>query len=210
MTTEEFINSIKLDGEEWKTIPGWENLYYVSTFGRLVRAKSKTWPNSLMTPYKMCRRKKVYLGIKLQHNGFRGHYSVHRLVALTFIPNPHNYPCIDHIDCDSTNNHVSNLRWCTVHMNNMNPISRKRESESHLGRPNTAQNRSVVQLKDGKLIKIYRTMTDPEKEALKFNHASIHRVCNGKAPHHKGFQWMYLEDYNALVNKSKNSQSTLD
>ena len=36
---------------------------------------------------------------------------VHRLVAKYFVPNPHNLGCIDHIDSDPTNNHVTNLRW---------------------------------------------------------------------------------------------------
>lgn len=41
------------------------------------------------------------------------HYTVHRIVAETFIPNPENKPTVDHIDIDPHNNAVSNLRWAT-------------------------------------------------------------------------------------------------
>lgn len=41
----------------------------------------------------------------------------HRLVALSFIDNPKNYPVVNHIDGDKLNNLISNLEWCTVQYN---------------------------------------------------------------------------------------------
>jgi len=39
--------------------------------------------------------------------------SIHRLVAIHFIPNPDNHPEVNHIDADKSNYSVDNLEWCT-------------------------------------------------------------------------------------------------
>lgn len=58
--------------------------------------------------------KKGYLQVCLTN---KNTYSIHRLVALTFIENEENKPEVNHIDGNKLNNHISNLEWCTTQEN---------------------------------------------------------------------------------------------
>ena len=49
----------------------------------------------------------------------------HRLIALQFIPNPDNLPQVDHINHDTTDYHLSNLRWVSGSTNQKNKASNK-------------------------------------------------------------------------------------
>lgn len=62
--------------------------------------------------------KNGYVRIHVSHDGKQFKFFVHRLVAQTFIPNPNNKPCVNHINGDKTNNCVDNLEWCTYSENN--------------------------------------------------------------------------------------------
>ncbi len=58
---------------------------------------------------------------------------VHRVVAILFIPNLENKPEIDHINGDKLDNRAINLQWCLHKENINNPITKRRQSESHKG-----------------------------------------------------------------------------
>lgn len=72
-----------------------------------------------------------------KHNGyyrFASGYLVHRAVAELFIPNPENKYCVDHIDTNTFNNNVNNLRWVTHKENQNNNLTKLHLSKSLKGR----------------------------------------------------------------------------
>ena len=101
--------------EEWKYIEGYEGLYQVSNYGR-VRSLFYRKKNQVQL-LKLRKVTKGYLQVALWKNRKRKDFMVHKLVAEAFIPNPNNYPQINHKDEDKTNNCVENLEWCTNEYN---------------------------------------------------------------------------------------------
>ena len=99
--------------EIWKDIPGYEGEYKVSNMGNVYSIIKHRLSSLILN------KTLGYLFVNLHGKNYR----VHRLVALTFIPNPENKPYIDHINTIKTDNRVENLRWCTPMENTHNPIS---------------------------------------------------------------------------------------
>lgn len=99
--------------EIWKTIIIDNEItnYEASTNGFI---RNKTTKHIL----KGCLNNSGYLMVTICLDGKRHpYYLVHRLIALTFIPNPYNYPEVNHKDEIKTNNSVENLEWCTSKYN---------------------------------------------------------------------------------------------
>ncbi len=61
-----------------------------------------------------------YLIVALCKDGKQKNFYIHRLIATYYIPNPHNYECVDHKDRNRQNNLINNLRWVTNQMNCQN------------------------------------------------------------------------------------------
>lgn len=124
-----------LDGEEWIPVVGFEDLYAVSNKGRVASLQYHGKPSfSIMSIINV----KGYPAVKIRNSKtrFASILKVHRLVAEAFIPNPDGKPCIDHIDTNTTNNSVENLKWVTNLENQRNPLTLSRIS-SHMQEMNS-------------------------------------------------------------------------
>lgn len=89
-------------------------LYQVSNTGRIRSLKFKN-ANGTIDRIKILKlnNRNGYLTIQLSKETKRRTFQVSRLVAQAFIPNPKNYPVVNHIDYNKQNNNVDNLEWCT-------------------------------------------------------------------------------------------------
>ena len=124
--------------EIWKPIKDYEGWYEASTLGRIRSVKRtftdkkgrvRTFEEHILSPAKTSQ--KGYLGVMLCKKGEYKTKKVHRLVAETFIENPHNLPEVNHKDENTQNNAVDNLEWATTKYNSQYGTRPKRISEKN-------------------------------------------------------------------------------
>lgn len=188
--------------EIWKDIQGYEGLYQVSNLGRV---------KSLGRSGKGCSLEDRVLKPMINDDGYElvnlkssNHiakwHSVHRLVAIHFIPNPNDYKEINHKDEIKNNNTVSNLEWCTRKYNVGYGTVKERQSINKRGQSNSWLNKPVLQYSlDGKFIAEYNSTTQAAKElsqTLNKDWEKIKKAINNQLriyPNGKsyGYKWRY-------------------
>ena len=105
--------------EIWKPVRDYEGLYEVSNLGRIKSLKriikadfhfgnTRTYKERILKVGNV----RGYQQVNLLDRNSKNKY-VHRLVAEAFLDNPNNYPVINHINGDKTDNRAENLEWCT-------------------------------------------------------------------------------------------------
>ncbi len=111
--------------EEYKIITGSEN-YEVSSFGNIRNANTKRMLKHQID-------KGGYSTVSFRIAGKLSVKKIHRLVAITFLENEDDKPCIDHFDGNRHNNHIENLRFATYSENSHNAKIRKDNLSGHKG-----------------------------------------------------------------------------
>lgn len=163
--------------EEWRDIPGYEGWYQVSNLGR-VRSMRRISP-SIMSPSTY----NGYHRVNLSNGGKYTTIHIHRLVAMVFLPNPYNYPQVNHLDGNRQNNNINNLEWCSRSQNQIHAYR-------VLGRARP-RCRSVIQMDDNENI---LNMFESISQASRYCNVSVTTIREailGKINHAAGFKWRF-------------------
>lgn len=105
--------------EQWKPVDGYDNKYFISSFGRI-----KSFVTSPQHPKNIggvilaqSITKKGYCRCDLSKGNNKQAHSVHRLVGIAFVPNPENLPQINHKKGIKTDNRYHQIEWNTCQQN---------------------------------------------------------------------------------------------
>ena len=183
--------------ESWKPVVGYEGLYEVSDLGRVrsldrvVKGKRNSKWERKGRILQQANRGNGYYAVGLYKSGTQKMYHVHRLVAVAFIPNPFNKPCVNHLDENKQNNAISNLEWAT-HKENTN-------WGSCVERSAKASSKPVLQFtKAGEFLAEFYGAREAER-ATGVREQGISRCANRQAKTAGGFIWVYSKDFNSDI-----------
>lgn len=192
--------------EVWKPIKGYEGLYEVSNLGNIrsldkvvmcVRNGKELGVLHKGKVLKPSKRQHGYLGVMLYGRG--GHktrgfktFSIHRLVAEAFIPNPDRLPEVNHIDEDKTNNAVTNLEWMS-HVDNTNYGTTQQRRSQKIR--NNSKSKPIAQYtRNGELVKVYPSLGEMRRQTG-YSAGNVWHCLNKSSSytHAYGYVWRYVD-----------------
>ena len=205
MSNNELWRDIKFvnNGKEYD----YTRLYQISSKGRVKQlaytdAKGRKRKEKIM---KTTIDRGGYEFIGLTKNYKRNYFSIHRLVALCFIPNPNNLPQVNHIDENKLNNTIGNLEWCTSEYNNNHGTRNERMVATNKAN-GTYDKMAATKKAKGTYEKIadkcskpiycitnntvYKSAHEAARQ-LNLNQSSVSKCCKCKRKSTKGYQFRY-------------------
>lgn len=185
----------KVQQEYWKDVVGYEGLYQVSNLGRVRSCDRIRKDGALLTGVilKQAENKLGYKQVNLCKNGHPRLTPVHRIVAMAFLPNPNEWPEVNHLDENPRNNVCENLEWCT-HRYNMNygtAIARRGQKVSGTFLNRKDLSKEVQQLSlDGRFIRSFPSVMEASRQTGS-RFGLIAMCCRGERGKTNGYKWQY-------------------
>ena len=185
--------------EKWISVKGFEGLYEVSNLGRIKSLTKIVWngkgyytkKESFIKPSV---NKGGYLHTRLCKNGKLSSFTVHRLVAESFVSNDEGKPQVNHIDGDKENNAICNLEWCTNYENYKHAVENGLKDMKKVSIESVKKSRrgvSQIDISSGLVIFEFKSIMDAQRAAGVPN-SHIVRVCKGKLNTAGGYKWRYI------------------
>jgi hypothetical protein len=168
-------------GETWKIIKigEIEYNYEVSSFGNI---KNKT-TQQILKPSNDAE----YYRIKLGHPTSPIKLRINQLVATMFIPNPNNYPLVNHIDYNTLNNKIENLEWITHSGNNQHAADYGLTVKKRVTQYSLNEDEELVEIATFESCKAAGIATGTDR-------TSITKVCKGRQETANSFYWKYTDE----------------
>ena len=178
--------------EYYKTIDGFEN-YNISNYGNIISTERDEIRKSkfgrqykyhiIEKKLKQRTDKDGYKLVNLFKDKTVYTLKVHRLVATAFIPNPNNYPVVNHKDCNPSNNNVDNLEWCSYLYNNTYADACYKRS--------LKMGKRVIVYKNGLEVGRFISSNDAAK-TLKCSSSGVRANCRGLSKTINGYKCRYI------------------
>lgn len=183
--------------EEWRIFPLCAD-YKVSNTGRIIRIPKiyihRSGREDLLPERELCQltTPRRYKRVQLSIDGVKDKWLVHRIVGITFIPNPENKPQINHKNGVRHDNRVSNLEWATNQENNLHAF---RELGRKPSCPQTGKSGSMHHAAKRvycPTLSIYFGSAREAARELGIVQGRISHVCTGKQNHTSGLVFKYV------------------
>lgn len=176
--------------EIWKDVIGYEGSYQVSNLGRVKSVSREIFNRGVRQKIKErilkpC-NKGGYLFVTLSQFGKPKTFAVHRLVAITFLPNPENKPQVNHLDENPLNNRLTNLAWATASENCNYGNRNKRVFKIGVVKPRSVSMYSI----EGELLHSFSSIAEASIFLGK-SPSCISACAGGKRKKAHGYIWKY-------------------
>lgn len=181
--------------EIWMPIEGYEDSYEISSTGKVrsMDRYTKTWNGQVFKKgviKKAKPDKDGYFKVWLSKESKKKPFFVHRLLAMHFIPNPHAFPVVNHIDGNKQNNNLSNLEWCTHSHNTKHSFALGLSKPSCGG---TSKKVHKLNPSTNEIIATYNSLSEASREN-NITVTMISMCANGKCKLGKGFKWVFVDE----------------